>query len=540
MMSSPSTAVSGPRSPGARLGGALLFLLLAIGFGVLSAQIGTDRNWDLRNYQVFGPYAFLHGRVFQDLLAAQVQSFFNPLVSLPGYLSLMAFEARPRLHAFLMGAPSGLCAAALLLIARAHARALLPGQGWLALLCALLATALAMTGAATLPAVGLSSGDVLTALPLLLAYGLVLREVLARDAAPGHRAQARAMLLAGLFIGLAAGLKLTNVVYGAGLGVMILLLLGFRAAVLAGVSLVAGFLLTAGPHAWILHAETGSPIFPLYNHIFQAPDFPAVAIADRRFLPRSTLQAVFYPFWWLQQNVSLVGELPMRDPRVALGYLAALALVVMLALRRAAGLRRGLLLPVGMAAIAYALWSMTFGIHRYLVVMEALAAVLLMLALLLGLRGRPGWAVLALAALLAASHVFTIRPNWGHGPHASRQIVGIAQLPLPEGVLLASLSDEPLGYLAAYLPPGGRMIGLATNLRAMPDDTGLHRRLRAIIAEQAGPIYGIGVPAEPQRTATLTRFGLAIAGECRVLRTGFDPGGLQLCPLERQAAAPAR
>jgi hypothetical protein len=525
--------------PGRTLGVGLFVIACVVAFGLLSARLGTDRNWDLRNYQVFGPFALLNGRMFHDLLAGQMQGFFNPLASLPSYLSLTVLEARPRLHAFVMGVPAGLFAAALALIALAHARAVLPGRPGLARVMAGLATLLAVTGAATLPAVGLSTGDIVTALPMLLAYGLVLCEAIARDGAPAHRARTGAMLLAGLLIGLSAGLKLTNVPYGAGLGVMILLLLGWRAALLAGTALAAGFLIAAGPHAWTLYAETGNPIFPMYNHLFRSPDLPPVAIADRRFLPRSMPQALFYPFWWLRRTESLVGELSMRDPRVALGYLAALAIPGLLLLRRAAGRRRAALLPLGMAAIAFLMWSFTFGIHRYLVLLEALAALLLMLALLLAFTARPWWAAFALGALLLASQAMTVRPNWGHGPHASRQILGVAQLPLPEGVLLVSLDDEPHGYLAARLPPGGRMIGLATNLRGVIGETGLFQRLRAIVANHPGPIHGVADPGVPeaQRAATLERFGLAIAGDCTLLRTGLVRGGHLLCPLERRAEA---
>lgn len=517
-------------------GAALLFLACLLAFGLYSVRLGSDRNWDLRNYHLFAAHALLHGRMFHDLLAAQMQSFFNPLASVPVYLLMGALETRPKLYAFVMGLPAGVHAGLLLLIAHAHARAVLGEEARWAPAFAGLCGALALTGAAFLPLVGLSTGDVLVGLPLLLAYGLVLREVLARDADAAVRVRAWAVLLAGLLIGVSAGLKLTNVPYGAGLGLMVLLLLGLRAAVLAGAALGAGFLLTTAPHAWALYAETGNPIFPQYNHLFASPDLPAIAIADRRFLPRSLLQGVFYPFWWLRRTMNLVGETPMRDPRVALGYLSVLALLPMLLLARTAGLRRGLLLPIGVAMIAYAIWAVTFGIHRYLVVLEGLSAILLMLALLLGLGpGRRRLAWLAMGAILLVCLVVTVRPNWGHGPHGRNQILGLAALPVAPGTLVVTLDGEPHGYLATRLPPGARMIGLGTNLAPLLAGHGLDRRLREIIAAQQGPFLGVATPSTPpeERAAVLARFGLAPDGGCTLLRTGLDRGGHLLCPVRR-------
>ena len=47
---------------------------------------GMDANWDLRNYHLYNPHAWLTGRDSLDVAAAQLQSFHNPLLDVPLYL----------------------------------------------------------------------------------------------------------------------------------------------------------------------------------------------------------------------------------------------------------------------------------------------------------------------------------------------------------------------------------------------------------------------------------------------------------------------
>lgn len=489
-----------------------------------SLALGADRNWDLRNYHLYGPYAWLNGRVFADVAPAQMQSFFNPLPHLPAYALTWVLRDHPRVFAALLGLPAGLAAWFAWLMARDLAAALLPRQAWPA---AALATALGVTGAAFVPGIGLSSRDTALAAPVLLALLLLLR---AARTAP----RPAAMLLAGLAAGLAAGLKLTLVPTAAALGLACLALLGLRAALAMALGMAAGFLLGWGPHALLLWRETGNPLFPFFGTLFGTTELGGARLVDERFLPRSPLQWAFYPFWWLRVTVGLVGELPMRDGRMALGMLAGLALLPLLALRRAGAETRPLVLLLAVFAIAYAGWSSLFGIHRYLPALEPMAALLVMAALALGLRARPGLAVLLLAGLLAAALLTTVRPNWGRGAHGA-QLAQLGPVPVTAGSLVALLGDEPQSWIIPFLPRPVTAVGLGNNLTANVRGTRFERRIRELIAGHDGPIWSIsptGRPAEA-REALLRANGLAISGPCTVVRSALEPDGQDLCPLRR-------
>lgn len=505
-------------------------LALLIG-GLASVGMGTDANWDLRNYHLFGAYAFLHGLTFHHLAPAQMQSFFNPLPQLPAYGLLIALNGFPRLYAFLMGLPAGVCGLLLLRIARLHAAqaGLAGATAWAA---AGLATLIGVTGAAFVPAIGTSSGDVLVAVPVLLAYLLVLEAAIARD--EGRGAPSLRVAVAGLLAGLAAGAKLTMGIYAAPIGIMILLLLGFRAAVLAALGMGVGFALGWAPFASVLWHEAGNPFFPMFNDIFRSPDFLTVRLADERFLPRSMFQALTYPFWWVTRTSGLVTELVMRDPRIALGYMAWLLLAVVAILgvrRREWRLGRSAWLLMGVTALSLALWCKLFGIYRYLVVLEMLSPLLMVLALARLRRAVliPGMAVLAILCLAT-----TVRPDWGHvriGP----TLLDIDPMPVAPGDLVIFAGDSPQAYLVPFMPASVRALGVGNNLLRVDQEHGLQRRIRLAIAEHRGAMWVVTEAGHSagERDAVLRFYGLAATADCRLVATSYARAGHLFCPLRR-------
>lgn len=502
------------------------------GGALASVLLGSDHNWDLRNYHLYGPYAWLHGRTFADVAPAQLQSFFNPLPHLPAYALTWALRDHPRIFAAVLGLPAGLAAWFLWLMAR-DLSAVLPLRH--PRLAAALATALGVTGAAFAAGIGLSSRDTALAAPVLGALLLLLR---AAAGAP----RPRAMLLAGLALGGAAGLKLTLVPTAAALGLAALLVLGLRAAVPVALGMALGFAAAWGPHAWLLWSETGNPTFPFFARAWGAPDFADSSFADTRFLPRSWLQWAFYPFWWLRGSFGLVSELPMRDGRMALGMLSGFALLMLLAWpsTRPGRATRPLLLLLAAFFLAYGGWAWMFGIHRYIPALEGMAALLALAAAALVLRPRPALGTLALGAALALALATTVRPNWGRGPHGARLAAFEAPPPVPAGALLALLGDEPQAWMIPFLPRPIVAVGLGNNLTAGTAETRLSRRTRVLLDGHGGPLWSVAPAGRPEalREALLARHGLAVTGPCVRIRSTLERRGSDFCPLRRLSAPP--
>ncbi|HMM35752.1 MAG TPA: hypothetical protein PKA62_13575, partial [Thermoanaerobaculia bacterium] len=94
----------------------------------------------------------------------------------------------------------------------------------------------------------------------------------------------------GLLLGTAVALKLTNLVFAVPIGLVALVRWrsGFGSVRPAIAALGAGalaFILPVAPHALVLTARHGNPVFPHFNARFQSPDFPPLDIKDLRWGP---------------------------------------------------------------------------------------------------------------------------------------------------------------------------------------------------------------------------------------------------------------
>lgn len=233
--------------------------------------------------------------------------------------------------------------------------------------------------------------------------------------------------LVGLLLGTAVAFKLTNLVFAAAIGLVVLGRLLFvpstlrkpRRATLSWALAAVAFLLPIAPHALLLWWTTRNPVFPHFNALFRSPLFPPFNIRDSRFGPTSPLQAFFWPLVSFLHPERL-SELALASGRLALGFLGAIAALAV----RPRDLRlRGLSLIVILGSI---LWSFGSGIHRYGLFAELAGGLVLVLLsariLAAAAGGSPAVRLLAwlpVAALGAQSLVVlkdVMRSDWRGRP----------------------------------------------------------------------------------------------------------------------------
>ena len=500
---------------GARLAAALAAAGAA---GALAAaRHGPEADFDLRNYHLYDGFALLHDRIGVDLAPAQMQSFLAPGLDLIHAIALGALNHHPWLLGAVLALPQGLA----WFLAWGLARRLGPSG------TAAAAALIGVTGAAGLSTLASSMSEMLPAACLLGAMTALI-------APPSPRAR----LAAGLLTGLAVGLKLTAVPFAVGL-TLAALLTGGRGRVgaaalgwfVAAAALGAGL---SGGAWWIwLGLRYGDPVFPYFNQIFHSPWAAPVAATDLRFMPRDLLQALGYPLFWAFRRSTLVSELPVRDPRVALGWAAALVLAVRGVRQRRA--ERAVVVALAVWSVGYVLWEVQFSILRYLVPLELLSGPLLLAALapLLG-RLRSGWAGPAAWALAAGLIAVTVYPDWGHakpGPVA----VAVRPPAFPPGSLVVLLDPSPMAYVAAFAPASVRFVGADNNLVHPGDPDRLARAVAAAIRHQTGPLWGLEDPGESPGVAarTLRAYRLTRAPGCVRVRSNLDDNAILACPLRR-------
>ncbi|MDG6094926.1 hypothetical protein LOC54_07340 [Acetobacter sp. AN02] len=514
---------------------ALICLACLLTGAVGSVLIGQDRFSDLRNYHLYNPWAFLHGRAMQDIVPADLQTFFNPLPDLPvWFLGTGPLAAFPRLFAAVQGLWFGLFLILLLTLLR-RAEALRSGQSSWAVFCAFL---LGGSGAASICQLGLSSNEVMLA-------DLVLGGLILLLPHPGRGAVLRAgrLVLAGALTGAAAGLKPTAIIYLPALtlaaGAIVFssardFRASVRAMILTGLGCTGGFLAAYGWWAVHLWRMTGNPVFPMFSYLFHSDWVPPLPFTDERYKPKTLVQWLAYPFFWLQGKPMVVTEPELADMRFAFAWLSCLVLLPLTFIPR---LRRpGISLPVRagflcFAIVSYVLWVKLYSILRYAIPMEALTGWMVTEAL------RDGCSFLRTVSvrqtlfrytsggLMVLAALTTRYPGFGH-THFMGRTFEIAPLPLPENSIVL-LEGRTLSYFLPFArnTQSATFIGLNDMMqKGLEYDPG--RRARALLAEPGRPVFLLRKSSEDEDDNFTGLLDALIPG-ARVTQCRHAPSALQ-------------
>ncbi|HET6838305.1 MAG TPA: glycosyltransferase 87 family protein [Bradyrhizobium sp.] len=484
---------------------------------------GEDINWDWQNYHEYSAFALLNGRFSQDVAPAGIQTFLNPLAYLPAYL-LRHTIAAP-FWGMMLGALHGLNLALIYWFSRV---ALGRTAGRWALAASV---AIAAFGPMTLSEVGTSFADILTAMPVIAGVGFVL---LAR---PEHR---RYHIIAGLLIGAAAGLKLTNAVFFIGAAASLIFApRPSRALSYFALGGAIGALATGGAWDWMLWQQFGNPVFPFYNSIFHSPEAPFEAIADLRFMPRTLWEAFAYPFYWVIGD-HRSSEGPFRDPRFALLFVLFAANATASLIYKIRVFTRRDWQFLLFFAIAYAMWLSAFSIHRYAVALELLAAplIVLLLSRLVGaLRHaspqahRLAWSNFATVTAAVVIACWSQPADWLRRPWSDPYHPLVPQaLRAPATFLLI---EKPVGYVVPMLASGSRAYQLADILLPIVPGGSLDRRIRSGLANPLpGGVWAIHLRGSPPRRELLDGYRLEFdpSRSCEIIR-GANEVDVEACPL---------
>jgi hypothetical protein len=520
-------------------GMSVYILLLCGGAGFLSVASGPDNNWDLRYYHLYAPYAYLHGRYLYDLGPAQAQGFFNSTADLLFYaLTSSILNETPRIVAFIMGAMHGINAVLILAIAFHVLRPLQLRERSTLRAVALL---MGVSGAGFVSLLGTTTNELTISIFVLGSLLGVLQ--LAERAS--ERGAWFGFAWSGLLAGIGIGLKYTTAVFIPGLG-LIALIVAIRhktagGLIAFGVAAMFGFLAVAGHHLLTLWQAFGNPVFPFLNHIFQSPYYETESIRDARFLPRDLWQLIAYPFYWAKTNSYLVSELPFRDWRGAIAYVAIVAGLLTLAASRVCkkcrrdGVfteTRGLGLVFIFVVVSFFFWEVSFGIYRYAVALEMLTGVVTMGALIWLFEDRRLRIIVAIVLLTIAATT-TVYLDWGHGQFGDKYVdVRVPQLPVNSVVLIATW--EPVAYFIPFAEPTAQFLGIENNYLELSQNNKLASEVRRIMQTSGRPkfVLSVGEFNSNKMNSLLEQFGLRLSAlPCQPIRSNLEEHALSLCPV---------
>ena len=493
--------------------------------------VGQDASWDQKNYYFYSVYAWLRGRTFRDVAPGQITTWLNPLPYLLQYLLIQS--APPVVAGLLMGALAGLNGLMLWLLARRLQRG---DPTWQGRICAYVIILVGLTGSIFLSEVGTTFADYLSS--VLVLGGLI--SITPPSSEMAGKPNARDFLLAGLWMGTACGLKLTNFTYAIGLGVSLLalwpvLLLRGRMFLSYTIGAVCGFLVTGGYWAVHLWLAFGNPMAPYFNDVFASPMFVLDSYADRRFMQGPLFPAaITYPFRWLL-GMHPTSEVPFRDARFALVAVFLPVALVVSVLRPGRGpsgaAKTGSIVELrqfwlhGLFFIAsYAIWLKQFGYQRYALPLELLTGLMLFLSLDRLLRNRKE--VTCVFSVLAVFIVIWTRPaNWGRIPYGNDWFgIEIPRDQEPQTLYVMMGHDEPFAYVIPFMPDTSQFIRLTGNMPLDPNMP-LGRKALSMIRAHTGTIRSLAVvELDEENRARLARFGLALTpgSQCERFRSRLD------------------
>lgn len=487
-----------------------------------AAWFGADANWDLRNYHLYVAWAWLDHRGALDLGAAQAQTWFNPLLSVPHFLAFQRLDGTALAAA--VGALQGLCCAPLLLLART----LLP-EATVRLRVVLVAAGMAC--ATFIGQLGASYGDSLLALAVLSAIALLAARPVEREWPIGP-------IAAGILLGATVALKLALAPIALGLCLGLPLLAADRTSRIrlltsVGLPAAAAFALLAGPWMWLLWKTWGNPVFPHLDGLFPGDWIAPGAGRDARFAVTTVGDALWRPLAPLL-DWRATSDYRIRDGRIVLLFAALAALVWRW--RHLDTRQRPILLWLATAfVLAYAIWLPLFGYHRYLLPWEMLAP-LMLIAATAGSGYR--WPLIAIALAVISTNPPNherVRDDWPAG----RPIEVPAGL-IAHDTLIVMLGRGPTAHALPFLPAYAAAIRIESNLHGNPEAPfGLDRLAARRIAGHRGHVIALmqrsDVDAGLGRLAAYALEADATSA-CITVRDALvtdAANALVLCPLRR-------
>jgi len=512
--------------------------------GILSVIYRPDGSWDLQNYHLYNAFAFIKGRFSQDLLPVGIQTYLNPILDIPYYVTHVgALSNYAYVSTFLSGLPYGI----LIFLILQTARILLPdiprASAWEGIAAALIG----LTGTATLSEVGTTFNDISIAIIVIFGLNLELKSL--------SISRWRGWPI-GLLLGLSFGLKLTAAVYAPAALVAIMLTAdGWRDAWRLGIVFClawwAGFLVADGWWALALWERFRNPIFPLFNNIFHSAWAAAASDRDSRFRPHGWLHVVFYPFYWLSGRSDLVSELPFRDARFAASYISIVMIAVMFVVDGAksfAGLASACPAMAGLSSrklrfiwiffvISFVFWEKMFSIIRYAVPLEVLTGFIVWTGIRLAAarfgdsRFCSGMAQGAFGVLAIAVFATAMPMDWGRLAYGTPFVMPPVPRLGPGTTVL--IVGKPLGFVLPFLDaPHAAFISIPKLPPHSPGRAFVRARLGA-----GGPV-SLLTNADPQGLrGLLGPYGLSVGDRaCRRIRNPFGQK-IELCRLSRIAPA---
>jgi hypothetical protein len=490
--------------------------------------LGKDVAWDTLNYHLYLGYSALNDRFGQDYFAAGSLAYLNPYAYAPFYAMV-----RAGLPALVICSLFATVHSIILWLTFELGVTVCPSKDDRArLLAGVSAVVLAFINPILMQQIGSCFADITTA-ELALAGWLLLASAV-------RVPRISRVLCAGLFLGAASALKLSNALPAASAFAMVIMLpLNWRGKVrhafLYGISLGVGFAAVSAPWSYRLFKAFGNPMFPMFNNIVRSPEFTTESMTNYRFVPESIADALWRPFAMIDPAPMVHEEMSAPDPRYAILVVLAFLFVARWAWRRighASPPRNEpqlddssrVLAALGWALCLYwIIWLRASGNSRYVLTMACVAAAVIVGLLFRLFESRPkvrNYILFVILATQAIQLYMGAEYRWDKAPWGGPWFdVSVPEKLKTEPNLYLTMGVESNSFVAPFLDKDSGFVNFAGGFTLNPEGAnGAHvkaliRRfspnVRVVFAE--GTKYknaDLRAPPAPEVDDALEPFGL--------------------------------
>jgi hypothetical protein len=506
--------------------------------------LGKDMAWDTLNYHLYLGFSAINDRFKQDYFAASLLAYLNPYAYAPFYAMV-----RAGLPALAIGSAFAMAHSIILWLVFELGVAVCPSKSSnTRFLVGICSVALAFMNPILMQQIGSCFADITTA-ELALGGWLLLANAV-------RKPRMSRVIYAGLILGAASALKLSNALSAvSALAMLALLPLDWRGKIrnsfLYGISLGIGFTIVGAPWAYRLAKHFGNPLFPMFNNVFRSPDFTTESMGSAyRFIPESIGAALWRPFAMIDPVGMVHEELSAPDPRYAILVILVILWLVRWGWRRFGpaplSLQAGdnkpnestrilAALSCGLA-VNWILWLYVSGNSRYVLTMACVAAVVIagMLFRLFEPRPKVRNYLLAIIFLVQAVQLYMgAEYRWNGAPWGGPWFdVSVPDKLKTESSLYLTLGTQSNSFLAPFVAMGSGFINVAGGYTLDPDGTN-GVRIRELI-QRFEPNLRVAfltdkprdAPREPLLDSALQWYGLRPdLNDCSVITVhGLDPG----------------
>ena len=289
----------------------IYFFLIA---GIAGMCKGMDRSFDVRNYHIYNPYAFLNDRYDFDIMPADIQSYFNPIMDIPYYFMIKYLNNFPFIVAFLQGTSYAFLMFMIYKIAK------LVFKKYNRFLLIFLSVLVGSTAALTLYNIGTLTNDILVADLVLVSFYYILKSF--------DKFEWKNIIFSSFILGCVCGLKLTTGAFGIAIIFALMFFVKhfknpFKVWFTFAIVTFLGFLFTNGFWMIKLYSLYENPFMPYFNSIFHSHYVNCTDVLKEDFkhiAPHGIKEFLFYPFYFYQHLPVRGFEMNYQDFRFAAIY----------------------------------------------------------------------------------------------------------------------------------------------------------------------------------------------------------------------------